>query len=92
MVFATQRGLEYHLKRSKFWSCGQEAFHRKKLALVEENRKRKMEIHGQKMRRIGPTLKKMSTPHKRGAPLSKLEKEVILRLYDDLKGKQISVE
>ena len=88
MVFATQRGLEFHLKRAKFWSCGQDAYYKKKLALIEENRKKKKEIHSQKMRRIGPTFKKMSTPHKRGAPLSKLEKEVILRMYDDFRGKK----
>ena len=86
MVFATQRGLEFHLKRAKFWSCGQDAYYKRKLASIEENRKKKAEIYGQKMRRIGPTFNKMSRPHKRGAPLSKLEKEVILRLYDQFRG------
>ena len=31
MVFATDRGLEWHLKRSQKFACGQEAFYKKKL-------------------------------------------------------------
>ena len=86
MVFATPRGLEYHLKRSKKYSCGQEAFYKKKLARIKESRERKAEIYGQKLRRIGPHFKNVSTRHKRGAPLTKFEKEVILRLYDQFRG------
>ena len=39
-------------------------------------------IHGTPMRRIGPHLKNLSTPRKRGAPLSKSEKEIICYTFD----------
>ena len=86
MVFATPRGLEYHLKHAKFWSCGQDAYYVRKLKKIEENRKRTASIYHAKMRRIGPHLKNVSKIHKRGAPLTKFEKEVVLRLYDQFRG------
>ena len=39
-------------------------------------------IHAIPMRRIGPHLKNLSTPRKRGAPLSKSEKEIICYTFD----------
>ena len=86
MVFATKLGLEKHLRFAKKFSCGQEAHHQKKLARIEESRERKKAIYSEKIKRIGPHLKNVSRPHKRGAPLTKEEKELVLKLYDEFRG------
>ena len=39
------------------------------------------------MRRIGPELKNLSRAHKRGAPISKAEKEMVLYMFDQQMGK-----
>ena len=38
------------------------------------------------MRRIGQHKKNLAVPHKRGAPLSKAEKETILHTYESFKS------
>ena len=44
------------------------------------------------MRRIGPQLKNLSRPHKRGAPVSKSEKEMVLYMFDQQMGNIHCVE
>ena len=91
MVFATKLGLEKHLRFAKKNSCGQEAHHKKKLARIEESRERKKAIYSEKIKRIGPHLKNVSRPHKRGAPLTKEEKELVLKLYDEFRGTYVQL-
>ena len=86
MVFATQLGLEKHLRFVKKFSCGREAHHKRKLARIQESRERKLAIYSEKIKRIGPHLKNVSRPHKRGAALTKEEKELVLKLYDEFRG------
>ena len=59
---------------------------------IEDRNLRKKATHSQKMRRIGPELKNLSRPHKRGAPVSKAEKEMVLYMFDQQMGNPQCVE
>ena len=59
----------------------------KKIAKIKKDiNLRKQATHSQRMKRIGPQLKNLSRPHKRGAPVSKAEKEMVLYMYDKQLG------
>ena len=87
--YATSRGLDDHRARNK--ECGTAAKKLAKARKIKELRLRQKSIHGLKMKRIGPHKKKLSTARKRGAPLSREEKEFVLHNYDQYISKNFSV-
>ena len=87
--YATSRGLDDHRTRNK--ECGSAAKKLAKARKIKELRLRQKSIHGLKLKRIGPHKKKLSTPRKRGAPLSREEKEFVLHNYDQYRSKNFSV-
>ena len=58
---------------------------------IKELRLRNKSIDGLKLKRIRPHKKKLSTKRKRGAPLSREEKEFVLHNYDQYRSKNFSV-
>ena len=85
-LFATKRGLQIHCSRNEQNECGRSAKKVKKAKIIKEWQLRKDQIHSAKMKRIGPHLKNLSRPHKRGAALTKGEKEMVCYTYDRLLG------
>ena len=83
--FATSRGLDHH--HAKIKDCGEVAKKIQKAKRIKALALRNKAIHSQKMRRIGPHNKKLSKGHKRGAPLTRQEKESILHYYDLYRSK-----
>ena len=82
--FGSERGLKCHLAVTK--DCGTAA---KKVQKAKEIKKRLLRneaIRSLPMRRIGQHKKSLAVPHKRGAPLSKAEKETILHTYESFKS------
>ena len=85
-LFATKRGLQIHCSRNERNECGRSAKKLKKAKIIKEWELRKEAIHSAKMKRIGPHLKNLSRPHKRGAALTKGEKEMVCYTYDRFLG------
>ena len=87
--FGTSRGLDDHRARNK--ECGMAAKKIAKARKIKELRLRNKSIDGLKLKRIRPHKKKLSTKRKRGAPLSREEKEFVLHNYDQYRSKIFSV-
>ena len=87
--FGTSRGLDDHRARNK--ECGMAAKKIAKARKIKELRLRNKSIDGLKLKRIRPHKKKLSTKRKRGAPLSREEKEFVLHNYDQYRSKNFSV-
>ena len=85
--YATSRGLADHRARNK--ECGKAANKILKARRIKELRLRHKTIHGLKLKRIGPHKKKLATKRKRGAPLSREEKEFVLHNYDQYRSKTL---
>ena len=88
--FASEKGLKCHLARTK--DCGAAARKLKKAKEIQRRRLRNKAIHSLPMRRIGQHKKNLATPHKRGAPLCKAEKESILHAYDSFKSMYYKIQ
>jgi len=58
---------------------------------IAERTLRAEKIHSVPMRRIGPHLKNLSGPKRRGSPLSKSEKEIICHVFDKHLGRLLCV-
>ena len=86
--FATSKGLDSHLAIMK--DCGKVAKKIHKAKKIKELALRNKNIHGLSLKRIGPH-KKLATPRKRGAPLSRQEKELVLHHYDSFRSKNCTV-
>ena len=67
--------------------CGIAAARVKKAKEIEMRRLRKQSVKNLKIRNLANNQKNLATPHKRGAALSKAEKEVILYTYESFKSK-----
>ena len=87
--FGTSRGLDDHRARNK--ECGTAAKKLAKARKIKELRLRNKSIDGLRLKRIRPHKKKLSTKRKRGAPLSREEKEFVLHNYDQYRSKIFSV-
>ena len=85
-LFATKRGLQIHCSRNEKNECGRSAKKVQKAKIIKDWQLRKDAIHSAKMKRIGPHLKNLSRPHKRGAALTKGEKEMVCYTYDRFLG------
>ena len=83
--YSTSRGLDHHYSQND--ECGKIARKKQKAERIKYLKQRKANIHGTNLRRIGPHKKRLSTPHRRGAPLSKEEKELVLHYYDLYRSK-----
>ena len=84
--FGSSRGLDMHHAEKK--DCGKVAQKIRKAEQVKALRLRNKNIHSLSLRRIGPH-KKLSKPHRRGTPLSRAEKEMVLYYYDLYRSKRI---
>ena len=84
--FGTSRGLDDHRARNK--ECGTAAKKIAKARKIKELRLRNKSIDGLRLKRIRPHKKKLSTKRKRGAPLSREEKEFVLHNYDQYRSKK----
>ena len=82
--FATERGLKKHQTTIK--NCGEASKNIKKAQEIKNKKLRNSQIHGQKLKNIGPH-KKLSVPHKRGAALTREEKETVLHIYESFRSK-----
>ena len=71
-----------HCSRNENTECGRLARLAKTKKAIAERTARAEKIHSLPMRRIGPHLKNLSAPRKRGSPLSKSEKEIICHMFD----------
>ena len=84
--FGSSRGLDMHHAEKK--DCGKVAKKIRKAEQVKALRLRNKNIHSLSLRRIGPH-KKLSKPHRRGTPLTRQEKEMVLHYYDLYRSKTI---
>ena len=81
-LFATKRGLKMHCSRNEQNECGRTFKKNQDAKKIKERALRNEKIHSAPMRRIGPHMKNLSSPRKRGSPLSKCEKEIICHIFD----------
>ena len=82
--FGTSRGLDMHHADKK--DCGNVANKIRKAERIKALRLRNKNIHSLSLKRIGPH-RKLSTPHRRGTPLKREEKELVLHYYDLYRSK-----
>ena len=69
--------------------CGAAARKVLKAAEIKARLLRKKELLSTKLGRIVLQKKNLAKPHKRGAPLSKAEKEMVLYTYESFKSKYL---
>ena len=81
--FGSELGLRQHLARVQ--ECGSVAKKVKKAQEIKKRSSRNLALKKMKMREVSGD-QKLSVPHKRGAALSRAEKEIVLHTYETFKS------
>ena len=80
--FGSEIGLKNHCTRNRTGECGRNQRNIEKAKKIKIINARRHAMKRAKMSDIGPHIKNISSKHKRGAPLSKGEKEFVCYIYD----------
>ena len=83
VVLVSEVGLRRHLKNNKDNACGTWARNARKQKKIEEQEKRLAAINEAKLKDLEmPKKLSVNKPHPKGKPMTKEEKQDIMKLYD----------